>query len=151
MRTILFAAVAAAALVAGPSLPAVAADTVTVTDVAGRTVEVPKDPTRIVLGESRMIYAISVIDRENPFARVVGWKDDLENFDPDAYRKFLAKFPEIADIALLGSPTDAEYSLEKLIALDAQGGRLIVVDGDWSAGPVWTDRAKRWRSARPAE
>ncbi|WP_417431607.1 ABC transporter substrate-binding protein [Kiloniella sp.] len=94
------------------------ADKVTITDIAGRTVEVEKNPEKVVLGEGRMIYSIAVLDRDNPFKRVVGWKDDLINYDPDAYNKYKAKFPEVAEIENLGSPYAAEYSLETVISLD---------------------------------
>jgi iron complex transport system substrate-binding protein len=60
-----------------------------------------------VLGEGRMIYSLAVLD-ENPFERVVGWKDDLILYDPDAYRKYQAVFPEAADIPNLGSPYAAD-------------------------------------------
>ncbi|WP_164743011.1 ABC transporter substrate-binding protein [Mesorhizobium sp. Z1-4] len=101
------------------------ADKITVTDIAGRTVELESDPSRIVLGEGRMLYSIAPLDRDNPFQRVVGWKDDLINYDPDAWRKYEALFPAARDIASLGNPYDAEYSLEKLIALDTE---LIVMN-----------------------
>ncbi|WP_417453613.1 ABC transporter substrate-binding protein [Kiloniella sp.] len=94
------------------------ADKVTITDIAGRTVEVEKNPKKVVLGEGRMIYSIAVLDRDNPFKRVVGWKDDLINYDPDAYNKYKAKFPEVTEIENLGSPYAAEYSLETVISLD---------------------------------
>ncbi|SEO13747.1 iron complex transport system substrate-binding protein [Pseudorhodobacter antarcticus] len=64
------------------------AETITITDIAGRTVEVEKNPDRIVLGEGRMIYSLALLDRADPFARVAGWKDDLINYDPDAWRKY---------------------------------------------------------------
>lgn len=96
------------------------AEKITITDIAGRTVQVEKNPTKIILGEGRMIYSLAVLDRENPFKRVVGWKDDLVKFDPDAYRKYQEKFPQAATIANLGSPYSGEYSLEKVIALGAE-------------------------------
>lgn len=96
------------------------AEKITITDIAGRVVEVEKNPQRIVLGESRMTYTLALLDRENPFKRVVGWKDDLIKYDPDAYRKYLAKFPEIANIANLGSPYSGEYSVETLITSNTQ-------------------------------
>lgn len=96
-----------------------AAEKLTVTDIAGRTVAIEPGVSRIVLGEGRMLYSIALLDRENPFARVVGWKDDLIKYDPDAWRKYEKLFPAARDIANLGNPYDAEYSLEKLIALDA--------------------------------
>lgn len=95
------------------------AETITVVDIAGRTVEVERGVERIILGEGRMIYSLAVLD-DNPFDRIVGWKDDLIKFDPDAYRKYAEVFPEAADVPNLGSPYAAEYSLETIIALDAQ-------------------------------
>lgn len=95
------------------------AETITVVDIAGRSVEVEKGVDRVILGEGRMIYSLATLD-DNPFDRIVGWKDDLIKFDPDAYRKYLDVFPQAADIPNLGSPYSAEYSLETIISLDAQ-------------------------------
>lgn len=96
------------------------AETITVTDIAGRTVEVEKDPTKVVIGEGRMIYSIAVLDRENPFARIAGWKDDMVKYDPDAYRKYAAVFPEAADIPSFGSPYSDEWNLEAVISLGTE-------------------------------
>ncbi|PCJ94693.1 MAG: ABC transporter substrate-binding protein [Hyphomicrobiales bacterium] len=111
---------AAIALFAGLGLAQVSAETITVTDIAGRVVEVEKNPSRIVLGEGRMLYSLALLDRKNPFQRIVGWKDDLIKFDPDAYRKYLAIFPEAANIKNLGSPYSGDYSIETLITSDTQ-------------------------------
>ncbi len=114
IRALVFGAMALT-LGATPAL----AEKITVVDLAGRTVEIESDIQRVVLGEGRMIYSLAVI-KDNPFERVVGWKDDMIRFDPDAFRKYLAAFPEAADIPNLGSPYAAEYSLETIITLDAQ-------------------------------
>ena len=42
------------------------AETITVTDIAGRVVEVERDPSHVVIGEGRMIYSIALLDQENP-------------------------------------------------------------------------------------
>ncbi|MEM1398518.1 MAG: hypothetical protein AAGF58_01485 [Pseudomonadota bacterium] len=97
-----------------------AQESITVTDIAGRTVEVTKNPQKVVIGEGRMIYTIALLDRDNPFQRIVGWKDDMINFDPDAYRKYLAAFPEAADIPSFGSPYSDEWNLEGVIALGTE-------------------------------
>lgn len=96
------------------------AETITVTDIAGRTVEVEKDPSKVVIGEGRMIYSIALLDRDNPFQRVVGWKDDLIKYDPDAYRKYQAQFPQAADIPSFGSPYSDEWNLEAVISLGTE-------------------------------
>lgn len=110
----------AAAVFALGAVSVANAETVTVTDIAGRTVEVEKDPSHIVLGEGRMIYSIALLDRENPFERVAGWKDDLIKYDPDAYEKYLAVFPQAADIPNFGSPYSDEWNLEAVLAQDTE-------------------------------
>ncbi|MEJ8475521.1 ABC transporter substrate-binding protein [Roseibium algae] len=112
--------IAASAILAGILTSTASAEKIQVTDIAGRTVDVEKNPSRIVLGEGRMLYSLALLDRENPFKRIVGWKDDLINYDPDAYRKYLAAFPEAADIPNLGSPYSGEYSIEALVTSDTQ-------------------------------
>ena len=98
------------------------AQTMKVVDIAGRQVEIPKNVQRVILGESRMTYSIAAIHGKNgnPFSKVVAWKDDLEQYDPDAYEKYLAKFPEIAKIKNLGSPYKGDFSIETAIALQTQ-------------------------------
>jgi iron complex transport system substrate-binding protein len=96
------------------------AETITVTDIAGRVVDVKKNPSKVVIGEGRMIYSIALLDQENPFARVVGWKDDMIKYDPDAYRKYLAAYPQIADLPSFGSPYSDEWNLEAVISLGTE-------------------------------
>jgi iron complex transport system substrate-binding protein len=96
------------------------AETITVTDIAGRTVEVEKDPSKVVIGEGRMIYSIALLDQDNPFQRIAGWKDDMVKYDPDAYRKYLAQFPQAADIPSFGSPYSDEWNLEAVISLGTE-------------------------------
>ena len=64
-----------------------------VVDLAGRTVSVPIGAQKVILGESRMIYAIAALygKKGNPFVSLVGWKNDLENYDPDAYQRYAGK------------------------------------------------------------
>ena len=114
-RTLGASVIAAAAAFLGFS--ALAA-TMQVTDIAGRTVTVKKGAERIILGEGRMIYSLALLDREDPFQRVIGWRDDLIKYDPDAWRKYEARFPQARDIANFGSPYSGDFSVEKAISLE---------------------------------
>ena len=98
------------------------AQSMSVVDIAGRQVKIPKKVERVILGESRMTYSLAAIHGKhgNPFSRIVAWKDDLEQYDPDAYEKYLEEFPEIADIKNLGSPYKGDFSIETAIALQTQ-------------------------------
>lgn len=102
------------------------ADPMTITDIAGRQVTFPDAPQRIILGEGRMMYAIAPLATENPFEHVVGWKDDLILYDPDAFRKFEAAFPDdTARMVNFGNPYAGDFSIEAVIKNKAD---LLILD-----------------------
>src|SRR6478736_6170038 len=95
----------AAALFMSTALPALA-DTVTIKDVTGRSVEVNTPVKHMILGEGRQIYFLAALDKENPFEHVVGWRDDLPKADPESYDAYLAKYPDIAKLPTFGGMKD---------------------------------------------
>ncbi|MEO0496164.1 MAG: ABC transporter substrate-binding protein [Pseudomonadota bacterium] len=124
VRTTMGATAAAvlSVLMAGAAL----AEKIKVVDLAGRSVEVEKGASRVILGEGRMMYSVALLDRKDPFQRVIGWKDDLIKYDPDAYRKFKAKFPEQTEkVVNFGNPYSGDFSVEKVIAEKAD---LVILD-----------------------
>ncbi|WP_034851874.1 ABC transporter substrate-binding protein [Inquilinus limosus] len=94
-----------------------AAETQTVEDVAGRTVQVPAEAKRIILGEGRQIYLLAALDTEAPFQRVVGWRDDLEKADRDGYEIYRAKYPFIADLPRFGGAKEGTFDVEQALSL----------------------------------
>ncbi len=92
------------------------ADTITVTDVAGRSVMVNVPIKRAVLGEGRQLYIIAALDRENPTKRIVGWRKDLIEADPATYQAYLAKFPEFGDIPAFEGLEQSLIDIETTIA-----------------------------------
>ncbi|MEM7709927.1 MAG: ABC transporter substrate-binding protein [Pseudomonadota bacterium] len=102
------------------------AEAITLTDVAGRTVTLDQAPDRIILGEGRMMYGIAAITDGNPFDKIVGWKDDLVLYDPDAFRKFETAFPEdAARMINFGNPYAGDFSIEAVLEADAD---LVLLD-----------------------
>ncbi|WP_321941982.1 ABC transporter substrate-binding protein [Paraburkholderia tropica] len=89
----------------------------TVTDLAGRTVKIPANPHRILLGESRLLSAIALLEGQQPLARIVGWQGDLPAMDPQTFDAYARKFPQIRTIALIGKATEDSISDEKALAL----------------------------------
>jgi len=67
----------------------------TLTDVTGRRVDVKLPVQKVILGEGRQVYLLAALDTENPFKRVVGWRSDFSQADPDNYAIYLEKFPEM--------------------------------------------------------
>lgn len=96
------------------------AQAVTVTDLAGRTVTVPDDVQRIVLGEGRLFFAVSLLEGQKPFDRIVGWQGDFRKFDQQNYATYQAKFPQIDKIPLIGKTSADSINPENVLTLNPQ-------------------------------
>jgi iron complex transport system substrate-binding protein len=90
---------------------------VEVTDVLGRKVEVPAEPKRVVLGEGRLFYALALLDRKEPFKRVIGWQNDMRLLDPHTYAAYERKYPQIKDIPVIGQASEQSVSAEQILNL----------------------------------
>ncbi|MEM6890092.1 MAG: ABC transporter substrate-binding protein [Pseudomonadota bacterium] len=102
------------------------AEALTLTDIAGRQVSLNERPNKIILGEGRMMYSIAAISDGNPFDNIVGWKDDLVQYDPDAFRKFAAAFPADTERMInFGNPYAGDFSIEGVLEADAD---LVLLD-----------------------
>ncbi|KPD02551.1 ABC transporter substrate-binding protein [Moellerella wisconsensis] len=107
------------ALLAGVGLFAsVTAWATTVVDAAGRTVEVPDNVNRILLGEGRLFSAVALLEGDKPLSRIVGWQGDLRKLDPQTYAVYRDKFPEIDNIPLIGGTSADSVSSEKVLTLN---------------------------------
>ena len=93
------------------------ADPITLTDIAGREVTVDAPVDRVILGEGRQVFFTAVLDGDNPFARVVGWRDDLRQASPESYEAYAGKFPELADIPTFGGFKDGTFDIEQAVSL----------------------------------
>lgn len=87
-----------------------------ITDLAGRQVELPRKVERIVLGEGRQLYTLALLE-DPPLARVVGWQGDMASFDPQTYQQYRARFPQIDQITKIGRTSEASVSAETLLSL----------------------------------
>ena len=90
-----------------------------VTDLAGRSITLSKPAQRIILGESRYLFALSILDTHNPIERVVGMLADLKVVDYGSYKQLHHKFPLIDDIPLVGHTSADSFSIEKTLTLNA--------------------------------
>lgn len=92
-----------------------AGERVSITDVAGRTVEVRAPAEKVILGEGRFLPTLAILDRENAVGRVAAMMADLRRFDPSTYAQYKTKFPAIADIAEVGAGNAVSFSSEHAI------------------------------------
>ncbi|GAB3713730.1 ABC transporter substrate-binding protein [Mariniluteicoccus flavus] len=105
-------------LTAGGSSPAAppADSGLVLTDVAGRRVTLPKRPERIVMGESRAVYATLILNKEDPLRGVVAWGTDLQRAAPDISARVHQHFPKAKDLPTIGSVYANDLSVEGLLA-----------------------------------
>jgi iron complex transport system substrate-binding protein len=112
MRLLLAAAVLLSAL-ASPAR----AEPVTVTDLFGRSVTLPAPAKRIVLAQGRQLNALGLI-HPDPISLLAGWGADHRRQNPDAYARYLAKFPAIESVPTVGDGgTQDGFSFEKAVSL----------------------------------
>ncbi|OAN14049.1 iron ABC transporter substrate-binding protein [Photobacterium jeanii] len=91
----------------------------TIVDLAGREVTLPAKVERILLGESRYIPALAILEGDQVFSRVAGMMGDLKIVDPDTYHQYQQAFPEIDKVPLFGKGASDSFSLETALALKA--------------------------------
>jgi iron complex transport system substrate-binding protein len=102
---------------AAPQAKAQPADTIEVKDVAGRTVRVRAPVSRVILGEGRQIYVVAALDKEDPFRRVVAWRDDLAKADPSTFKLYEARNPGIGKLPTFGGMKEGSFDVEQAVAL----------------------------------
>lgn len=90
-----------------------------VTDLAGRTVEVPDQVQRVILGESRYLPALAILEGEQVVDRLAGLLPDFEKTDPAGYHQYLKRFPALADVPRVGHASADSFSLESVLAMGA--------------------------------
>lgn len=89
----------------------------TITDIDGRQVTIPDNPRRIVLGESRMLYTLAMLQPDDPFRHIAGWPLDLQKYDPQTWDAFARQFPQMLKITSLGLDGPNDMNAEQIIAL----------------------------------
>ncbi|WP_309827825.1 ABC transporter substrate-binding protein [Paracidovorax wautersii] len=116
LRRALLRVCTAGALCASFALPSLAAPPRTVVDIVGRTVEIPAQVDRILLGEGRFLYALALIEGGQPLARIAGWQGELPFADPNGYADVRKRFPAIDRIPVIGRTSEDSVSSEQSVS-----------------------------------
>lgn len=88
----------------------------TVTDMSGQQVEIKQAPRRIVLQDGRDIMAMALLDREEPFKRIVAWNNLLKRQDSKGWAVLSQRWPEAESIPNMGLSDHGEVNNETVIA-----------------------------------
>ncbi|ART81110.1 ABC transporter substrate-binding protein [Oceanisphaera avium] len=98
------------------AVPLTASAAQTLTDLRGRTVEVPDQINSIAIDDSRFLLALSLLDK-NPISHLAAWPKDINRLG-DAYYQGLAKaFPAIDDLPLVSSSAES-FDMESMLAAE---------------------------------
>jgi iron complex transport system substrate-binding protein len=89
---------------------------VTVKDVDNRTVTIEHEPQRIILQDGRDIFALALLERENPFARVVAWNNLPKKQDTETWNVLKRKWPEAEKILDMKFSDQGNVDLETVIS-----------------------------------
>lgn len=86
------------ALISTPLCSFAAQYPLTVTDLDGRAITLQHEPQRIILQDGRDIMAMALLDRDNPFKRVVAWNNLARKQDINTWKMLQEKWPQSAQI-----------------------------------------------------
>ena len=90
---------------------------VTITDTDGQKITLKHEPKRIVLQDGRDILTLALLDRNNPFERVVAWNNNLKKSDPQTVSLLEQKWKSnINSIPDMGFNDKGEVNAEQVIA-----------------------------------
>ncbi|MFI8416492.1 ABC transporter substrate-binding protein [Serratia sp. NPDC078593] len=88
----------------------------TLTDTAGQNVTLKQQPTRVVIQDGRDILTLALLDRADPFSRLVAWNNLLKKSDGATWDILKSKWPAAKDIIDMGFSDKGEVNLESVIA-----------------------------------
>jgi len=105
------------ALLATPLLSYATQYPLTVTDLDGRQVTLAKEPQRIILQDGRDIMTLALLDRDNPFKRLVAWNNLAKKQDVATWQMLKTTWPQSATILDMGFSDKGSGVIDKLSAL----------------------------------
>lgn len=90
---------------------------ITITDMDGQKITLKQEPKRVVLQDGRDILTLALLDRDDPFSRVVAWNNNLKKSDPQTVTLLEKKWQEdMQKIPDMGFNDKGEVNTEVVIA-----------------------------------
>lgn len=89
---------------------------VTLTDSDGKQVTLKQEPQRVVLQDGRDILTLALLDRDDPFKRLVAWNNLVKKSDAPTWALLQKKWPEAKNVIDMGFSDKGEVNLESVVA-----------------------------------
>jgi len=112
----IIAAAGGLALLLSPFIAQAQSWPVTVTDLDNRTVTIEHAPQRIILQDGRDIFALALLERDNPFAKVVAWNNLPKKQDTETWNVLKRQWPEAEKILDMKFSDQGNVDLETVIS-----------------------------------
>lgn len=93
-----------------------AAQPISVVDLKGRNVSIPKTASRLLIDDGRYLVALSLIHKD-PVSIISGWPRDVNRVGDATYQKFVEKFPKLPSIPQVSSSAGT-FSMEQALAVN---------------------------------
>ncbi|SLM62109.1 MULTISPECIES: ABC transporter substrate-binding protein [Dickeya] len=88
----------------------------TLTDIDGQNVTINQEPQRIVLQDGRDIMSLALLDRDNPFSRLIAWNNLPKKQDSATWELLKGKWPQADSILDMGFGDKGDIELESILA-----------------------------------
>lgn len=88
----------------------------TVTDLDGRTITLQHEPQRIILQDGRDLMTLALLDRDNPFQRVVAWNNLAKKQDVSTWEMLKQRWPQSTTILDMGFSDKGNIDLESVLS-----------------------------------
>ncbi|WP_075181126.1 ABC transporter substrate-binding protein [Pantoea sp. 1.19] len=89
---------------------------VQITDLDNQKITLNKEPQHVILQDGRDIMAMALLDRDNPFRRVVAWNNLAKKQDVQTWAMLKKAWPDAENIIDMGFNDRGEVNLESVIA-----------------------------------
>ncbi|MGK9172512.1 ABC transporter substrate-binding protein [Yokenella regensburgei] len=116
LKKALIAVAGGAVLLLSPLFTQAADWPVTVKDMDNRTVTIPHEPQRIILQDGRDIFALALLERDNPFAKVVAWNNLPKKQDTQTWELLKRKWPQAEKILDMQFSDQGNVDLETILS-----------------------------------
>ena len=87
-----------------------------ITDMDNQKVTLNKEPQHVILQDGRDILSLALLDREDPFRRVVAWNNLPKKQDTQTWDLLKKAWPEATKIIDMGFNDQGQVNLESVIA-----------------------------------
>ncbi len=99
-----------------PTLASATTYPLTVTDLDNHQVTIDKEPHRIILQDGRDILTLALLDRDDPFKRVIAWNNLPKRQDTGTWDVLRKAWPESEKILDMGFSDKGNVNLETILA-----------------------------------